>query len=189
MRRASRRVPATISEAAIVRNGFTLIELMVTVSIAAILLTAAVPSYTTMIARNRLASETNEFIGMMALARSEAAKRGTRVTVCASSDQSTCGSDWAAGAIAFADQNGDCAITSGVDEKLRVMEGLRGNATLSGVADDGSAVTCLGYLGVGTTTIGKDADFTMCSPLIHEARVMELKITGRLSKTNATCGE
>jgi type IV fimbrial biogenesis protein FimT len=63
-------------------SGFTLVELMVTVSLAAILLTLAVPSYQNMVRENRLATRANDFLTALNLARSEAAKRGDRVTLC-----------------------------------------------------------------------------------------------------------
>ena len=88
--------------------GFTLVELMVTLVIAAILLTAGVPSFTTLIKNNRLTTSTNELVGALTLARSEAVKRGLRVTVCKSADQASCdtsGTGWQQGWIVFTDEN------------------------------------------------------------------------------------
>ncbi len=62
--------------------GFTLIELMVTLAVLAI----AVPSYTSLITTNRIASGVNELAASLNHARSEAAKRGLRVTVCKSAN-------------------------------------------------------------------------------------------------------
>jgi len=65
-------------------KGFTLIELMITLAIAAILLTTAVPGFEALIANNRLSTQANAFIGALQLARSEAIKRNLNVTVCKS---------------------------------------------------------------------------------------------------------
>ncbi len=59
-------------------RGFTLLELIVTVVVASILLTVAVPSFTTLIRSNRAASEANALLTMLTLARSEAIKRNAR---------------------------------------------------------------------------------------------------------------
>ena len=69
-------------------SGFTLIELMVTITILAILLAIGVPSFGSMIRSGQVASETNTFLAALNSARSEASKRGLPVTVCAASDKS-----------------------------------------------------------------------------------------------------
>ncbi len=62
-------------------RGFTLIELMVTISIAAILLAIGVPSFQAIIENNRLATQSNELITAVNLARSEAIKRSCDITI------------------------------------------------------------------------------------------------------------
>lgn len=77
------------------RNGFTLIELMVVIVIVAILASIGVPSFRTLIQNNNLTSQTNGLLGLLQLARSEAVTQRQQVTVCPSSDQATCnGADW-----------------------------------------------------------------------------------------------
>lgn len=97
--------------------GFTLIEMMVTVSVAAILLSIAVPSFTTMIKNARVTSATNEFISALILARSEALKRNDNVSLCSSTDLLTCSqdSDFAKGWIIFQDCNRDGIINAGAN--------------------------------------------------------------------------
>lgn len=109
-----------------VQTGFTLIELMVVVSIVAILAGAGVPSFISMIKDNRLVTATNDLKVDLALARSESAKRGMRVTVCVSSNGSTCaGTDWKSGRIVFVDRNANGAVDAD-DEILRVNGSLPG---------------------------------------------------------------
>lgn len=74
--------------------GFTMIELLVTISIAAIMMAIAVPSFQSFLLNSRLTGHTNDLVLGMAYARSEAVKRGVNVTVCASNDQATCSGDW-----------------------------------------------------------------------------------------------
>ncbi len=89
--------------------GFTLLELMITISVLAILVGVGIPSFRDMMRRNRLVTQTNELIGALALARSEAVKRGLRVTICpANATQDACSDsgDWADGMIIFTDALG-----------------------------------------------------------------------------------
>jgi len=89
-------------------NGFTLIELIVTISIATILASIAIPSFTELIRSNQLTSGTNELVSSLILARSEALKRNNNVSLCASLDQTTCsGTDFSTGWIVFVDCNAD----------------------------------------------------------------------------------
>ena len=84
-------------------TGFTLLELMVTVAIAAILAAMAFPSFTGSIRSNQVATSTNELLASISLARSEAI-RGTRSAgICASSDGANCGADWNAGWLVWTD--------------------------------------------------------------------------------------
>lgn len=79
-----------IGEAGWLEAGFTLIELLVTMAVAGILLTLAVPSFTTIINNNRLVSQTNELVAAIQLTRMEAVRTNSRGIVCRSTDGSTC---------------------------------------------------------------------------------------------------
>lgn len=63
-------------------DGVTLVELLVVITIAAILVGIAVPGYQALVSVNRIAAATNDLVTALHLARSEAVKRGRRVTVC-----------------------------------------------------------------------------------------------------------
>lgn len=71
-------------------QGFTLIELVVTMAVAAILISVAVPNLRTMIQNGRLNTQANDLVGDLSLARSEAIKRRTFVGVCISTNGTTC---------------------------------------------------------------------------------------------------
>lgn len=83
--------PASCAHA---ERGFTLIELMVTLSIALIMMTIAIPSFQSFLLNSRLTGHTNDLVLALASARSEAVKRGINVSVCASSNSSTCTGAW-----------------------------------------------------------------------------------------------
>jgi type IV fimbrial biogenesis protein FimT len=62
-------------------GGFTLVELMVTLSIAAILLAVGVPPFSRLISNNRMATQTNEMVASLNLARAEAVRRSSGVSL------------------------------------------------------------------------------------------------------------
>ncbi len=111
-------------------------ELLITISVAAILLTIAVPSFSTLIKDNRQITQANDMITTLTFVRSEAIKRGSRVTVCKSSNGTSCAASggWEQGWIAFADPNNDATLTAG-EELLRVHGRLSAGTTLKGDTD------------------------------------------------------
>jgi type IV fimbrial biogenesis protein FimT len=70
--------------------GFTLIELMMTIAVLAVLVTLAAPSFDSAILNGKLTSFANNFLASTRLARSEAIKRNAPVTLCRSNDGATC---------------------------------------------------------------------------------------------------
>ena len=90
------------------QRGLTLMELLVTLSIAGVLMSVAVPSFTWMVRNNRMAAQVNEFMNSLSRARNEAMKAGVSVTVCRSADQVTCGggAGWEAGWLMYPEYGG-----------------------------------------------------------------------------------
>lgn len=84
--------------------GFSLVELMVTISIAAILLAIAAPSYQQFIGSTTITSASEDFVAALTFTRTEAIKRNVRVTMCKSVNGTSCttgGNNWQQGWIIF----------------------------------------------------------------------------------------
>ncbi|MEW8043175.1 MAG: prepilin-type N-terminal cleavage/methylation domain-containing protein [gamma proteobacterium symbiont of Phacoides pectinatus] len=101
-----------------VQRGVTLIELISTLAIAAILLTLAVPGFSRWSEESRLVTEVNTLLTHLHLARSEAVKQRTPVVLCPDNGQGDCAAtiEWQAGYILFPDLDGD--RRRGPDEPL-----------------------------------------------------------------------
>jgi type IV fimbrial biogenesis protein FimT len=106
--------------------GFTLIELMIGIAIAAIILTLGIPSFSEVIRNNRIAVQSNELVSALHLARSEAIKRSATVRVCSSTDGATCANNasWATGWV----------VLDVAGNVLRTWDAIGGGLTLTGPA-------------------------------------------------------
>jgi type IV fimbrial biogenesis protein FimT len=109
---AADRPPADGGGASATRQrGFTLLELMMTLTVVGILVGIGVPSMRTMVLNNRLTSLGNDLLASLQHARTEAIKRQSNVVLCATLDPTvanpTCTNGAATGWIVFQDTNGN----------------------------------------------------------------------------------
>ena len=156
--------------------GFTLIELMVTISILAILLMIAVPSFNEATLGSKLSSFANNLVASSHLARSEAIKRNALVAICASSDGATCAesSNWEQGWIIRA------ADGTVIQHQQALPAGFK-------VTTGGASEVRFQPSGVGSDA----ATFTVCrySPKAgSQERVVDISVTGRPSVKKTTTG-
>lgn len=76
------------------QTGFTLVELLITVAIAAILAALAAPSFQTLMARQRIKTGSADLVSHLTLSRSEAIKQNSDVTMTSASNDSSWASGW-----------------------------------------------------------------------------------------------
>ncbi|MEZ0469631.1 GspH/FimT family pseudopilin [Luteimonas salinilitoris] len=172
-------------------RGFTLVELMVTIAIVAILLAIGLPSFQGTMRSNRVATATNELVGALSLARSEALRSPGGALVCTTSDGSDCdGTSWDDGWMVWLDWNGDEKIDDPKDRLLRYVEG---NDKLQIVAESDGGVTYENMILFDSRGRTKDhsVDLTVqpvdC-PTGHDlVRTIEITATGQVRMEKSAC--
>ena len=166
------------------RRGFSIIELMLTITVMGILLGIAVPSFMDTVRNNRLISQNNEFIGSLNLARSEALKRSGSVSVCASADQLTCSgsTNWTTGHIVFSDANANGTF-DGADEMLQAAGAVPPEFTINA----SHSFMRFGATGMNALNVQRTFELvrTDCTGL--HARRIGVSVVGRVSTTTVAC--
>lgn len=171
-------------------GGFSLIELLVVMAVAAILLAIALPSFSDVMVRNRIASSANEFIAAVTYARSEAIRRGGTAGICASSNRTSCTGAWSDGWLVWADANRNGTLdaaevlrvgaASGDDDFTAADVGTEVRFTRRGVVD-------ATYLNATTP----DAEFTLkpdsCRAGKPHVRTLTLTLTGQVRLVEGNC--
>lgn len=158
------------------QRGFTLTELMIGIAVLAVLLALAVPSFSNASLPSKLRSEANSLTGDARLARSEAIKRNTTVTLCVSADGKTCGAgNWSQGWIVVAP-----GLASPLQSEPPAPTGY--HITAAG------GLSALIFQASGTST--NAATFTVCraTPVGSQERSVTISVVGRPSVRTTTNG-
>ena len=166
-----------------VENGFTLIELMVTLAMVAILMTVAVPSFTTFQRNAELTSFSNSLLSGINAARGEAMKRGRNAMVVPKDG------DWNKGWTVFVDVNRDGVYDETTDITVLRREAAPSYLTVTNTAGtaadslyimyDASGYSRLTGGGFGAWTVQVARNDVTGSTLLAQTRRIKIASTGR----------
>jgi type IV fimbrial biogenesis protein FimT len=162
--------------------GFTLIELIITISIAAILVGIAIPSFGSIIKSTRLTTYANELVSSLNLARSEAVKRGVQISV---KRKGSTNQNWDSGWDIFTDLDGDGTLDA-ADTLLKTYPALTNGFTLRtgtvGYQDFAA------YLPSGLSVNSSGDTFRLCASSgdIVNSRAIEINALGRPKTSDGT---
>lgn len=181
-------------------SGFTLIELMVTIAIVAVLLGLSIPSFSALVHGSRIKSVSSDLVSSINLAKLESIKRQTRITICASNntDQSdpvcdkSAGNIWGTGWILFKD-SGVVGKIDDDDEIINVYSFSGKNVNLSSDTFNRYASFLPGNLVSGNN--GSSGEINICivdsNVDFDNKRIISINASGRVhvKKSKGNCQE
>jgi type IV fimbrial biogenesis protein FimT len=144
MNRNSKTTQYTSNQMSFAARGFTLIELLATLTVLVILTSLAAASMSSTVNNNRIYATQTEFVASLALARSEAARRGVTVMLTATAPVS--GNAFAGGWRVWADSNGDGTFDSSTEPVLRSHESISSTILVGDGTTTTIAFTPMGFL-------------------------------------------
>jgi len=176
------------------QNGFSLIEVIVTMAIAAIVLSIGVPSFQSYTQNNRQTIAINELATALQLARNSAVSRRVDVTLCKSLNGANCivgagSGDWSQGWMVFTNPNGidgTAGLTPGTEELLRVHGTMQSNATLIG---NNNVVNQVTFSSQGLA-LGSNGTITYCDSRGNTASTaLVISVGGQVRQAEDTDGD
>ena len=169
--------------------GFNLIELMVALSIMAILVAVAAPSFREALMNVRISAQTNDLMADLALARSEAVKRNLSVYLCTSKDQATCNGDsWSQGWIVAVDANAD-NLWDSTEVAIKARPPAEGNNTIASAGHSVSGTALMIPYRASGTAGNVVRRFVICDSRTTgtTGRRININVTGRPQVERVTC--
>ena len=161
-------------------KGFTLVELMIVVTIVAVLAAIALPSFQSSMRSTRVATTSNELMAAMALARSEAIRSTRGAGVCTSADGFTCGGDWNSGWLVWTDTVTSNGVMDAGEPVARYVQ-AKENLVVSGSA------VILGFDARGRSMAGAQTIGLHPKDVTEPARCVRVTVTGQVRIEKNAC--
>ena len=157
--------------------GFTIIELMITLIVAAVVLAIGVPNFQTIIRTNQASADVNNLVTALNLARSEAVVRSTEVTVMPAS-----GGSWGNGWVVGVDTDEDNVFPEPGEPVFRTFQAVNGlsftaNPTSVAFKPNGEAVALASFAMVPS----------YCHDSMNKQRVLNVALAGYVELQTRNC--
>jgi type IV fimbrial biogenesis protein FimT len=153
------------------QQGVTLIELMVSVSIAIVLAASVAPGLQATIAQNTIAAQMNKVSALAQFARGHAIDNQIATTFCATADYSNCSNNWALAKMVFVDINGDGERNT-TESLLTTLSIETNNLTIQGPLDP--------IIFTSNGGANNNADIIFCGDESSSHRALLISLQGRV---------
>lgn len=154
------------------QQAFTLVELMVTIAILAIITTMAAPNLTQVLRNTKISSSSGDILNFLQQARTEAVRLGKTVTICASADGTSC--------VSNNKSNWSVGIISKAEGSATPIQKLAFDSTLLSI----TAPDLITFNSVGSTTGEHEISVTIPGATTYSVCV---EVIGRASKSKQGC--
>lgn len=176
-------------------GGFTLIELIIALTVGSILMAIAIPNFSSFVRNNRLITETNTLVGHINTARSEAIKRNRSIVLCRSEDPAAeepeCGGadkTWTSGWLMYVNETGGLAYDAdgAAPDDVLLKRGVPGGKNIN-LKSNGEFNSYLVLKPNGTLDEAAVASMVICYETdVSTGRRIDVALSGRVSLTKGT---
>jgi type IV fimbrial biogenesis protein FimT len=165
-------------------RGVTLLELLTAIAVLGVLTAVGVPAFQNIMRNNQISAGSSNLVMALSLARSEAVKRGMRVSVCAAATAAnTCaaGPNWANGWLVFVDDFGGLGTVDANDEPLQSWPGPSPGVVVN------TAAQSVTFNRRGRAAFARSFNLLKSGCTGDQQRVINIALSGRVSLTKIAC--
>jgi prepilin-type N-terminal cleavage/methylation domain-containing protein len=164
-------------------SGFTLVELMITIAIAAILMAIALPNFSSFLVQTRVDNEISQLQRLLLSARNTAINAEQTVTVCPLNISNRCDTNWHNEISVFIDIDSDKIFEAILDERVIIVKGAIDNKDKLQYGQDSLIYTPTGSISGGVST----TPFSYCpKDYDDKSRGITVSTSGRSYVTSDT---